>query len=145
MSHALELFRQKLKEKGLSDTGPRLAVFEALLASDHEPMTMNQLIKATAAKADRASIYRTVKVLEDIGVVRRLNIGWKYKLELSDDFHGHHHHISCIKCGKTHATHDEEYFEELLSSLSLRHGYVMTDHQLDIRGICRDCQKLEEN
>lgn len=143
MSQATELFRQKLKEHGLSETGPRKAIFEALLKSDHEPVTMNKLVLEASQYADRATVYRTVKTLESIDIIKRLNIGWKYKLELSDDFHGHHHHISCIKCGATHAVHNDEYLESTLSQLAERNGYDLTDHMLDMHGICKECRKLK--
>lgn len=141
MTAAQDLYHQKLKTAQASNTAARAAVFEALYNSGHEPLTMHQLVELTEDKADRASVYRSVKLLESIGIIRRLHIGWKYKLELSDDFHGHHHHLTCTNCGSTHATHDDEDFEELLRGLAAKHGYTITDHQLDIRGLCSNCQK----
>lgn len=121
---------------------PRSAVFDALYKSEHIPLTMNELVKQTESYADRASIYRSVKALEEIGVIKRLQIGWKYKLELSDDFHGHHHHITCTNCGATHATHDDDHFENQIKELATKHGYQLIDHQLDIRGLCSTCQSI---
>ncbi|MGI9027958.1 MAG: Fur family transcriptional regulator [Candidatus Saccharimonadales bacterium] len=137
---AIDLYYKKLKAAKASNTAARSAVFAALYESDHEPLSMAKLITLTKAYADRASIYRSVHLLEEIGVIHRLHIGWKYKLELSDDFHGHHHHITCSQCGDTHATHDDETFEALLAQLAAKHGYTITDHQLDIKGICQSCQ-----
>lgn len=139
MENPFDQFRKQLKASGFSETAPRTAVFEALYKNGHEPMTMAQLVKITEPQADRASIYRAVKLLESINIINRLTIGWKYKLELSDDFHGHHHHITCVVCGASHATHDDDDFEDTLRELALRHGYTLTDHQLEMRGICRAC------
>lgn len=136
----MNLYYQKLKDAKTSDTLPRSAVFIELYKNGHTPLTMRELINLTEHCVDRASIYRSVKRLEKAGVIQRLHIGWKYKLELSDDFHGHHHHLTCTVCGATHATHDDENFEILLKRLAAKHGYTITDHQLDIRGICQNCQ-----
>lgn len=130
----------------MNDTLPRAAVFTELFKHGHTPLSMAELITITEDCANRASIYRVVKRLEEIGVVNRLHIGWKYKLELSDDFHGHHHHLTCTNCGATHATHNDERFENLLHDLAHKHGYSLTDHQLDIRGLCKKCQnKTSQN
>ncbi len=139
MADSYTLFRQKLKSAALSDTVPRAAVFNTLLKSEHKPLTMHELVDRTEPFADRASVYRSVKTLEEIGVIKRLQIGWKYKLELSDDFHGHHHHLTCTNCSATHASHDDDELEEVLTVMAAHHGYTITDHQLDIRGLCNNC------
>ncbi len=144
--HALSLYYQKLKSAKTSETVPRTAVFDTLYRHGHAPLTMAELINLTEDYCDRASIYRSVKRLEKIGIINRLHIGWKYKLELSDDFHGHHHHLTCTNCGATHATHDDDDFEKLLDALAAKHGYTITDHQLDIKGLCPACQAaLKQN
>ena len=141
MLSANERYLRKLKEAGNSNTVARSAVFGALFASEHTPLSMAELIKRTFAYGDRSSIYRAVKVLEDIGVVKRLNIGWKYKLELSEEFHGHHHHITCEKCGRTDTLTDEN-LEKIVKNSAAQAGYRISDHILDIRGVCAACQKI---
>src|ERR1700722_13846047 len=94
MIEPLEELKAALKSREYSLTAARQAVFSALL--DKEPQTMQQLV-AACPTIDRASVYRTVSLFEQLGVVQRLQIGWKYKLELSDRFHHHHHHLTCVK------------------------------------------------
>ncbi len=134
-----QIYEAKLKAVKASSTTPRSAVFNALLQSDHEPMTMAELTAAVKSVADRTSVYRTVELFESIGIITRLQIGWKYKLELSDDFHEHHHHITCTKCGATHATHDDHAFESEIEKLAAKHGYTLTNHYLEISGVCNNC------
>ncbi len=143
MSPARELYLQKLKAANASHTHARTAVFEALLTSEHEPLVMKELITKVSPAVDRASVYRSVELLERIGIIKRLHIGWKYKLELSDDFHGHHHHLSCERCGATVAIDDNAVFEKQIQSIAASHGYTVTDHQLDIPGICINCAKIK--
>jgi Fur family ferric uptake transcriptional regulator len=134
-----ELYLKKLKETGNSNTVIRSAVFGTLLDSEHTPLTMAELIRRTADYGDRASVYRSVTVLEEIGVIKRLNIGWKYKLELSEEFHGHHHHITCEKCGRTESLTDEN-LEEVIKSSAQKADYKITDHTIEIKGVCADCK-----
>lgn len=47
---------------------------------------MYELYDLAKGHLDRASLYRIITVFERIGIVRRINIGWKYKIELSVGF-----------------------------------------------------------
>lgn len=140
MDHQKEQYHAALKKHGLSNTKTRAAVFEVLQQSGHTPLSMPDLVRALSGKADRATAYRTVESLESAGIIKRLYIGWKYKLELSDQFSRHHHHITCIKCGKIHATHNDQALEREISALAKSCGFTIADHHIDIRGICSDCR-----
>ena len=98
MADVLEQFKIRLKESGYSSTAVRRTVFAVL--QGREPQSMHEVI-ARCDKIDRASVYRTIVLFEQLGIVQRLRIGWKYKLELTDSFSHHHHHITCTKCGRT--------------------------------------------
>lgn len=126
-----------LKSHRYSLTKPRLAVFKALEGS--EPVTMHELI-ARLPEVDRATIYRVVELFQQLGIIKRLQIGWKYKLELSDDFNPHHHHLSCINCGKTIPIKQDQDIEDLIHTFGSSHKFTITDHQLEIQGVCQDCQ-----
>lgn len=136
MSSAPETFASILKQHGHSLTKPRLAVFNALLGK--EPVSMHKLVVMVPG-VDRASVYRTVSLLEELGIVLRINIGWKYKLELSDAFSAHHHHISCIACSKTIAL-NEHALERVVDRLSAAHDFTPTAHQIEIQGLCSSCR-----
>ena len=94
-----------LKKNGASLTATRVAVFNLLL--NQEPQSMAVLAKRAVGKADRATLYRTIELFERLGIVNRLNIGWKYKIELSEAFSGHHHHFYCTNCGRTYILPEE--------------------------------------
>src|SRR4051812_38298994 len=95
----LDTLRAILKQKGYSLTKPRKSVFELLL--NHEPQSIAELIARSGTKIDRATVYRTVELFEKLGIVHRVNAGWKYKLELSEAFNDHHHRMHCTNCGRT--------------------------------------------
>lgn len=136
------LFKSKLKAAGAKSTVPRCFVFDMLLRSGHEPISMNHLLSAESASyGDRTSIYRAVKLFEKIGIVQRRYTGWKYKLELSDEFHGHHHHLTCTICGRTEVTADDAELVNSLQKLTENYGFEITEHRLEIRGICKACRQ----
>jgi Fur family ferric uptake transcriptional regulator len=87
---------------------------------------------------DRASVYRTIGLFEGLGLVQRLNTGWKYKIELSDTFTEHHHHLTCTNCGKTVAMNEQE-LERFIEQLAREHGFKPSGHQIEIQGVCGGC------
>jgi Fur family ferric uptake transcriptional regulator len=100
---------------------------------------MQELI-ASLPSVDKTTIYRTVTLFETIGIVQRLQIGWKYKLELSNEYQDHHHHITCSQCGQTVALPEDTVIEERLLSLAKQQGFTPQDHQLEVRGLCPECK-----
>lgn len=139
MSDSFEQLQTTLKVQGYSLTNARRMVFNALRGQ--EPQTMGELGASLNGKADRASLYRTIALFEKLGIVQRLHIGWKYKLELSDTFSHHHHHLSCLKCGRVIAIKEHTELEERINRLATSHNFQPIDHQLEIRGTCSSCQK----
>lgn len=101
---------------------------------------MHELV-SRATGVDRASVYRTIELFERLGIVLRVNIGWKYKLELSEMFSDHHHHLSCIECGKVIAM-NEGALEEVIERLSSEHGFKPVTHQVEVQGVCRKCGRF---
>ena len=128
-----------LKENQASLTTPRKLIFDLLFGA--EPQTMQQLVKSAASKVDRATVYRTVELFEQLGIVHRLNIGWKYKIELSDVFQGHHHHFYCTNCGKTYPLPANPMLETMISSVAAKENFAPRGHQLEVYGLCSNCSK----
>ncbi len=64
----------------------------------YNELTINELI-AHLRRHDQATVYRNTKVFEDLGIISTLRLGWNSKLELSDVFQHHHHHMTCVRCG----------------------------------------------
>ncbi len=129
-----------LREHHKSLTAARCTVFEALQAQ--EPLSMRELVGKCITRIDRASIYRTVALFESIGIVQRLQIGWKYKLELSNNFNYHHHHLTCSQCLAIIPLPEDALLEDRLEHLSRTVSFSMTDHQIEIKGVCAQCQNI---
>jgi len=128
-----------LKTKGYSSTRVRRRVFEAL--DNNEPQTMREIISQVHG-VDRASVYRTILLFEKLGIVHRIQQGWKYKLELTDQFHPHHHHLSCTNCGKSIDIKENPDLEKLLLKLAAAENFKPSAHQLEIQGLCQSCRTV---
>jgi len=133
-----ERLTKHLRDHGYSVTPPRLSVFDVL--QHQEPFSMNDIV-ARCPDVDRASVYRTIDLFEQLGIVQRLQTGWKHKFELSDEFHAHHHHFTCLNCGRTFVLPEDPVVEKHLQRLADEAGFRLERHQLELSGTCPDCLK----
>jgi Fe2+ or Zn2+ uptake regulation protein len=132
-------FKGLLKKHGQSITEQRLLIFNLLLGK--EPLTMHELIERANDQIDRASIYRIIGLFDQIGVTQRLNIGWKYRIELTDKFAQHHHHLTCLSCHKVIPINKDE-LEDFMSQLAIAQKFTPVEHQVEIQGYCNKCSQL---
>lgn len=139
MSTSLQQLHDRLRQHDHSLTQTRDLVFLEL--QQHGPVSMNQLIKKLDPKVNRASVYRTILLFEQLDIVQRIQLGWKYKLELSGDFSYHHHHIICTKCNKIINIDEDDFIEARLQQIAQANNFVIQDHQLEISGLCADCHR----
>lgn len=134
----LQLFKNTLKKHGLSTTQERKCLFE-LLDKQHEPIPMKQLVDEARHKINRSTVYRTVDLFEKIGVVSRVYTGWKYRIELSDSFSSHHHHMTCVQCDTIIAFDELPHFHDELKKLEQKHSFTVQSHSFELKGLCKSC------
>jgi Fur family ferric uptake transcriptional regulator len=84
-------------------------------------------------------VYRTLELFEEIGITTRVYSGWKYKVELSDDFSPHHHHMTCTNCGEIISFEESDAFLRELDRISKNHGFKSESHSLELKGLCKNC------
>lgn len=130
-------FRHILTERKYRVTQAREATFRLLVSP--EPQSMHEILHRANGIVDRVSIYRNVDLFEKLGIVHRVYVGWKYKLELSDEFVAHHHHLSCLGCGKVIDIQDEQHINDFIQAVATHFGFQPRRHQFEIDGYCRDC------
>jgi Fur family transcriptional regulator, ferric uptake regulator len=128
-----------LKNNGYSVTTARQLVFSMLKSHNH-PVTMNELIRKLTGKVNRASVYRVVAVFEETRVLNRVQLGWKYKLELSDKFQYHHHHLSCSVCGTIESFQETPELLVEMKKISYSLEYELQNHTLELTGVCKNCR-----
>jgi Fe2+ or Zn2+ uptake regulation protein len=98
MNTNLQLQFQKLLSKNNYRCTEERRVLFSTLKNQSNPCTIQELVTATSGSLDPATVYRNVELFEKLNVVHRVYTGWKYKVELSDDFRDHHHHMTCTNC-----------------------------------------------
>lgn len=132
---------QEIKKAGLKITLPRLKVLQILenVSKHHlSAETIHQSIVKSGEDIALATIYRVLTQFEAAGLVSRLSFeGGHSVFELTQG--KHHDHLVCVKCGKIEEFADEiiEKHQQLIAEQS---GFQITDHCLNIYGICSDCQ-----
>lgn len=134
----LSNFRKIISSNGYRLTEAREDTFKLLISTD--PQSVREILAKAAGKVDRVSIYRNIELFEKLGIVHRIYVGWKYKLELSDEFIAHHHHLSCLNCGKVIDIEDEKHIDEFIESVAATVGFTPRRHQFEVDGYCRDCK-----
>jgi Fur family ferric uptake transcriptional regulator len=133
-------FKNLLSKNGYRMTNAREATFKLLI--NPEPQSISQILAKANGKVDRVSVYRNIEVFEKLGIAHRVYVGWKYKIELSDDFIAHHHHLSCLNCGKIIDIEDEKHIDDFIKEVAKRFNFKPRRHQFEVDGYCLDCQKI---
>jgi len=83
------------------------------------------------------TIYRNLRVLEENGLVTA--VGVQGNLGRYEEKQENHYHFRCEKCGKVFDI-NETVDEELNERVAGRTGLKIHSHQLEFRGLCKDCQ-----
>lgn len=128
--------KRQLHANGYSLTRQRLAVFSVL---EKGPASSASIGKILAGKVDRASVYRTVELFENINVVQRVWHGRQSQFKLSEIYDAHHHHAKCVRCGSFIPFHSkalEEVIERTASSIE----FDAYEHTISLVGICKKCR-----
>jgi Fur family ferric uptake transcriptional regulator len=125
-------------ERGMRMTDQRRVVARALSASQDHPDVEELYRRALAIDPhiSIATVYRTVRLFEEAGVVERHDFGdgrSRYE-ELTED---HHDHLIDTKTGKVIEFYDEE-IEALKTALAAKLGYRLIGHKLELYGVPLD-------
>lgn len=133
----------RLLEHDIRFTKGRKAVIAAL-ASASGPMSAAELAGLLGAAVPLSSLYRTLSVLEDAGVVAH-HLGAKglTRYELAEWLAGHHHHLVCVDCGSVADVEippgQEDRVRSLVDEIAAAASFAPTDHALEIEGHCAKC------
>jgi Fur family ferric uptake transcriptional regulator len=137
----IERAEQALAAAGRKRGGARRAVLE-LLDGQRCALTALEVEDAlrgrSARRVSRASVYRILQDLEGLGLVQRVETGQAMvRFERAHEEH-HHHHLVCDGCGLVMPFSDPA-LERAISRLSERVPLMVSEHEIVLRGSCRDC------
>lgn len=131
-----------LKKAGLKVTLPRVKILQILESANEHHVSAEDVYRVLLESDEDiglATVYRVLTQFEEAGLVVRHNFEGGHSIFELD--HGHHHdHLVCVKCGRVEEFVDE-IIEERQQIIAKKAGYAITDHSLNIYGICLDCQK----
>lgn len=125
-------------------TRGRQLVMETL-AELASPATIPTILRVEPSLV-QSSLYRNLAVLQDAGLVTRVDVGDdRAFFELSELVtKDHHHHLVCRGCSTvvdvTLAPRAEKALERALGDAAHHAGFELEDHRVDLVGVCANCQ-----
>lgn len=138
----VERFRAYLRRKELPVTSQRLVIAGLLL---HAPGHLSAedvalQVQAEGHKVGLATVYRTIDLLVDSGLVVERDFGEGFRrFEPARDM-PRHEHLLCSMCGAVEEFRDER-IEEITRHVATVRGFSRERHQLVIHGVCHACQR----
>ena len=136
----LARFRSFLGDRRLRVTRTRLAVIEEVFSSrEHFDIEgLYQRLVARGRLVSRATLYRTLDLLVESGLVGRTRLAndtFSYEPRLGQE---HHDHMVCESCGRVIESVSAE-IERQQHLACEAHGFTPHSHRLVILGHCREC------
>ncbi len=133
-----------LESKNLRLTAQRRAIIDTVFNTE-EHFTAEQLLGWARQKdrsVSRATVYRTLPLLTQSGLVREMDFGKDYKFyDPNYADHPHHSHIICGDCEKI-VEFESERIERLECEISQKLGFSVKTQRLQITGACQTMKKL---
>ena len=129
---------KQLKAKGYRRTQPRKLVLEALSFHPQSVADIVALIKKRGVNIDITTVYRTLEILVDLGIVAKTTFTNQTTLfELLAE-NNHHHHLVCNDCGLIEDVSLDE--AELMKQVCKQTKFKIYSHSLEFFGLCAKCQ-----
>ena len=134
--------RAYMAKRGLRSTEQRRLIIDTFFESA-EHVTIDQLlhkVREIDPGVGYATVYRTMKMLTDGGIVEERKFGDGFtRYELADN-EAHHDHLICLDCGSI-TEFEEPLIEELQERIAARYDFHVRHHKHELYGICSDCHE----
>ena len=136
----LDRFKSQLKLMSLKTTRERVMILEEVMKrNDHfDADQFAADLNVSGVKVSRATVYRTLDILNDMGIVHKSTLGHKHQHYENMVNRSHHDHLVCLDCDKVVEFMDPR-IEELQEEVCRKNGFIIKDHSLQLFGICEEC------
>ncbi len=138
-----EQARDALSGAGYRRGGARAAVIDALAEQDCAitALALEEQLRERDEGVGRASIYRALEQLEQLGLLQRLEVcrgtaGFE-RIEPDGE---HHHHAICRQCGRLIPFEDRS-LERAIEKVAGQINFDVTGHDVILRGRCERCAR----
>ena len=121
-------------------TPQRETILDILRYNDSHPTAdmIYEEVKKVIPHISKGTVYRNLNILREMGEISELNLsGTVSRFESKQD---NHYHFRCEKCGRVFDL-DEPVNGELDNKVAKKTGFKVSYHQLEFRGLCKNCQK----
>ena len=140
LASILQTFQEHLGRRGLKLTRQREEILRCLMSAERHlgVEELYGILKKQDPSIGRATIFRTVKLLQECGLVAEVgSTNGRAKFELKAD-RPHHDHMICIECGRI-IEFQSPMMERFQDEAIRRQGFVALWHRHEIFGRCHDC------
>jgi Fur family ferric uptake transcriptional regulator len=130
-----------LKASGYRLTSPRRAVVETLANSQRalNAAEIYDLAREQYPSLGLVSVYRTLEKLEELELIQRVHHPDGCQAFIAG-FTGHQHLLICQSCGRTQFFEGDD-LQPLFERVAQQSGYLISDHWLQLFGLCSECQE----
>jgi len=139
----LDKLNEFIKRKGLRRTSQRDEIV-ALIFSKDEHFTADELydrLRKNNSKASRATLYRTLGLLEEAGLLHEVDLGGEQKTYDPNFVDSpSHNHLICIDCGKVEEFEDDK-LEKQNDVITKKMGYLPVKQSVRIEACCDSLRK----
>jgi Fur family ferric uptake transcriptional regulator len=131
-------WHEHLRARGYRLTPQRQLVLEAVTSLGHAtPDEIAERVRATASGVNISTVYRTLELLEELGLVTHAHLGHGAPTyHAADD--NDHLHLVCRECGGI-AEVSPVVLESAVGSIAEQHGFTVDVGHFAIFGVCADC------
>jgi len=140
---AKKKFLDFLESKSLRVTLQRRAIIDTVFETE-EHFTAEQLLEWSRKKdksVSRATVYRTLPLLTESGLVREMDFGKDYKFyDPNYAEHPNHNHIICQDCDKI-VEFESEKIAAIEDEISHKLGFLVKAQRLQITGSCEELKR----
>ncbi len=130
-----------IRAAGHRSSAPRSAVV-ATLATQNCVRSAGEIgdsLRREGTEIGIATVYRALELLDDLGLVQRLDVGeGSARFEPALPTGEHHHHVVCDRCGRV-SQFEDEGLEAAIDRVARRLEYRVGAHDVILRGACPDC------